>query len=70
MGMPVLGIMEILIFLLVLGGGIFAFSRFGSGGSRSESRPQAASGTTLNCPFCNQETDAGRPACQHCGEDL
>jgi hypothetical protein len=59
------------VIVVVIVGLVSAFRR-GRGGNSSlgESTPQAASGVTLNCPHCGQETEAALHTCSHCGEEL
>ncbi|MBC8291331.1 MAG: hypothetical protein H8E37_13600 [Planctomycetes bacterium] len=70
MGFAIPGIPEIIIVLLILGAGVFFFSRRGAGSSGVTQLPGAAAGTTLNCPRCGQETAASRPTCEQCGDEL
>lgn len=65
-----IGPAELVIILVILGIGVFFFSRRGTGSSGVASLPGAAAGTRLNCPHCGEETDASRPSCERCGEDL
>ena len=64
------GAAELIIVLLVIGAGVFFFSRRGTGSSGVTQLPGAVAGTTLNCPHCGEETDASRPTCEKCGEEL
>jgi hypothetical protein len=66
-----LGALELLVLLLV--GGLILGAVFGAG---RRTRSRAGGGgfslghATLACPHCQQETRAGKPTCDHCGEDL
>lgn len=61
---------EVIIVLLVIGAGVFFFSRRGTGSSGVTQLPGAAAGTMLNCPHCGEETDASRSTCEKCGAEL
>lgn len=66
--MGAVGVVELLVLVVVLGGIAAIFLR-GRGGSRP-AEPPAASGVQLSCPHCGQETEAAAGRCQHCGRDL
>ena len=72
------GPFELLILLLMVGLPLFVVVRLVMGSSRtgpSEERKSQRAGfslghATLTCPHCQQETTAGKPQCENCGEDL
>lgn len=71
MVMPFASLLLMVVIVLAIVGLVSVFRR-GRGGSSSlgESTPQAASGVTLNCPHCGQETEAALHTCSHCGEEI
>ncbi len=63
--------LELLLLLLIMGGIVAFIFRSGRGGSiKSEGGGFSLGHAKLTCPHCNQETTAGKPQCEHCGEDL
>lgn len=70
--MSVIGLLlMVVVIVLVVGGIAAAFrGRQGGGSSMGASTPQAATGVTLNCPGCGQETEASRQVCSHCHMEL
>jgi hypothetical protein len=69
--LPLSVLFLVVVIVLVVGSLVSAFRRGrGGGSSLGESKPQAASGVTLNCPQCGKETEAAFHVCSHCGKEL
>jgi len=70
-----IGIGPIELLILRLLGGLILAVLFGVGRRARSSSDRGGGGfslghATLTCPHCQQETKAGVPQCEHCGEDL
>ena len=65
MGIPMLGLVEIIILVLVLGAVVVMI---GSGAKRF--RLPKFGHVMLECPHCQAETPADRPVCAQCGKEL
>jgi predicted RNA-binding Zn-ribbon protein involved in translation (DUF1610 family) len=63
-------VLMVVVIALVVVGLMSAFRRGRGSSSLGESKPQAATGVTLDCPHCGQETEAAVHVCSHCGEEL
>ena len=68
--MAFFSLLPMVVIVVVVVGLVAAFRRGQSSSGFGESTQQAASGVTLNCPHCGQETEAAVEVCSHCGEEL